>query len=874
MHVLYIVCGIYKANYTSVMQRNLYGKGRKKHPLKRVIDSSRREVVLDSPRKKSKSRSSSGPSSSSLDQALILTSSRPNSREINAKSLKSISAVSTSRFYEPPKTLFEKKYEQNLSKFLPTGSDSEFQVLLDLPLEGNDIEKQEELGQLNKKPRSENTGKVEIGNASDRFEGKDAPESEMEIEMSTQLLSLLCTEKPESADFHIAMLVRISDFFIKKAYSTVLDANDIQGTKTYYTYIKTALKSLLMLATRYNTRLNLDLELVVYLNIASLYFFETDNLDLADTYINRAISIANRNSLTKIAVTSELLYCQILEVSDPNLLQAFLSEKYSSYMKKNMTSIADLFALLRSTHVIVTSSTIGHVLLQSLSLQPDVQPNIKLLSSLYQADLHLYRGSPETAQELLHKMDPLKADAPAQFLAMCYLVQLSTYVQSNQIKKGKEFLQDVSDFITTQRKNDWPDWNEDGSVRMFLRQGETEIPFALQGLNSDEFVIMFYFLSGILFLSERSSFKKANKVFTTCLEIIELQLEELTQARPGARNFSLRLLTGKIVRLNYVRYSVYYYRIWVSFMEKNDFTGIKFLQQFINDFDVENFTKEELSYYKLLIPRFLYLTAIYFQATGDLAASKYYFTRVRQLCSSENTSKASHKISYLQRGLGIGCESMTPIDGNSELYMFATLHLLQITEYEIHSWSDSEKPQTKSNLGFSRNQLGDLYLDLSQALDTSTKTSSFKSFASFNLMFKLSFKVLSCIYLHQGFTNNSSHRDSTMMAEFEDLLKESPPRELISVLGTFVLYNMSLNLEHRKELLSLCLGRISDQDDNSKILMILLLREAISKKSEMDDLEERQLLQMKVQALEHSVQDKLARLQFGFKVNINSSTSA
>lgn len=839
------------------MQRNLYEKGQRKHPLRRVLQSTKREILLDAPRRKPKSRSSSRPSSSGLDNILILTSSRPNSRENEGKT-KKIAAVSTARFYETPKTLLEKHYEQNLSKFLPIASDTEFSPLLELGLESG--HKLEEID-MPDSPKVVESKKLEDSDQ----------EEEVKEEMSSELLTQLCADTGKGTDFQIAMLVKISDFFIQKAHSTVLDANDIQGTKVYYSYIKTALKALLILVKKYNTKLKLDLELVICLNIANIYFYETNNLELADAYINRAISLANRNSLTQIAVTSELLYCQILEESDSSLLEAFSTEKHSYYVKRNMHSIAELFGLLRSSHLLVTSSTIGHVLLQSLSVQPDVHPVIRMLSTLYQADLHLYRGCPQTAQELLQKMEVSQVKLPDQFLAMYHLVQLSTLVQANQIKKGREYVQHISEFISNQRKNSWPGWNEDGSVNMHLVQDETHVPFALRGLNSDEFVIMFYFLSGILFLSERSTFKKANKVFTSCLEIIELQLEELTQARAGARNFSLRLLTGKIVRLNYVRYSVYYYKVWLSFMDKNDFSGVLFLRLFINDFDEDNFTKEELSYYKLLIPRFLLLTAMYFQAQGDVTASKYYYLRVRQLCSSQNTSHTSHDISYLQRGLGIGCESMAPSDGNSELFMFATLQVLQITEYEIKSFSTSQNPDAKLKLAAGRNLLGDLYHDLSQALDSTTKTSSFKSFLSSNALFKLSFKVLSCIYLHRGFSNNTTIHDPSLVAEVEHLLKESPSGEFISVLGAYVLYNTSLNLEKRNELLTRCLGSVSDQDDNSKILKVFLLRELMGKESELDDSEECKLLQMQVEVLEQSVREKLKRLTFS--TNLSTQTA-
>lgn len=852
------------------MQRNLYDPGnRRKNPLKRVLASSKREVVLDAPRKKHRSRSSSRSSSSSLDQVLILTSSRPNSREgveNRSKSINPIASVSTSRFYEMPKTLLEKQYEQNLSKFLPTCPDTDFQPL-ELERCAEEATAKHDESDFSKEGSRDKELTHPPGPV--KLDSVDAPIEEPEL--TDKLLAQYCTDKAENSDFLIAMLVRASDFFMQKAHSSVLDANDIQGTKTYYSYVKTALKALLMVVKNYSTKLNLELELVICYNIAKIFFYETDNLDLSDAFINKAISLSNRNGLTKIALTSELFYCQILEVSDPNLLEAFLTEKQSTYLKKGMRSTADLFGLLRSTHLIVTSSTIGYASLQTLSIQPQVQPIIRILSALYQADLQLYRGSPLAAEDLLENLQITQIEGSDQFLAMYHLVRFAALIQSRQDKKARDYLQVVTRFIMEQRSNGWPHWNEDGSVNLHLLQGlesEPTIPFALQGLNSDEFVIMFYFLSGVLFLSEKSTFKKANKVFSSCLEIIEPQLQELTQARAGSRNFSIRLLTGKIIRLNYVRYSVYYYRVWLAFMDKNDFSGVKFVQQFINDFDEENFTKEELSYYKLLIPRFLLLTAMYFQAQGDLTASKYYFMRVRDLCCSKNANQVSHKISYLQRGLGIGCESIAAVDEYSELYMFATLHLLQIIEYQIKIYSSLEELEAKSKLSASRNFLADLYLDLSKAVDPkNTKSSSFKNFTSSNILFELSFKVLSCIYLNRGFTNKINNHDTALVAEFSAYLKNCPPNDSITILVAYVLYCLSLNLDQRNELLSKCLRTLADRDDNIKMLKLFFLREAKLKKSAADYLEEAKPLLLQIETLQESLQAKLRNAKFSASIS-------
>lgn len=807
------------------MQRGLYDQ-RKNNPLKRVLANSKREVVFDAPKKRS--RPSSG-----LD-VLILTS-RPNSLE--TRYFDQFAAVSTAQFYEKPKSQLEKQYEQNLLRFLPTFSDRDFEPLdSEGPGESGDVKTEEgaETAQESAKVSIVSTAETTAENLEKDGEVRTAKDESNSLQhvdptpaglFTEDMLSDLCCDKQANNSFYVAMLVKTADFFLEKAHSSVLDANDIQGTKVYYTYIKTALKALVMLA-RTPSKLNLQLEVLIYYNIAKIFFYETDDLRRADSYINKALALAARNNLVQMSVTCELLYCQILEVSDPKLLGSFLSEKVASYTARGMGDISDLFALLRSTHLMVEVPPTAHVALQALT--KTAQPTVRILSTLYEADLQLYQGFLSTAKELLSSLNVDSQVPPIR--AMYHLVMFASLIMSNH-SKAKKYMNTVSDFISTERASLWPDWHEDGSVSLTLTQGSTVVPFALQGLNSDEFVIMFYFLSGILFLTERSGFRKASKVFSSCLDIIDVQLQELTQAREGSRNFSIRLLTGKIVRLNYMRYSVYYYRTWLAFMYKSDFSGVDFLVQFINNFDEENFTKEELCYYKLLMPRFLLLTAMYLQSQGDLVASKYYFLRVRDLCSSENSVPST--ISYLQRGLGIGCEAMVPVGENSELYTFATLHLLIITEYEIdYSGSDKEK------MARSRNYLADLYRDLSKVKPAKSA------------VFDLSFKVLSCIYLNRAF--DKTKQDAGLVSEITAALEDCPSGTFIAILARYVLYRLSLNLDQRNELLGKCLRSISDRDDNGKMLKMFLLRESRAQNEA-----ETELLEMKMNAMAVVIDEKL-----------------
>lgn len=802
------------------MNRHLLDGRQKKNPLKRVLASSKREVVFDAPRKKSRLLLSL-----SLALVLILTS-RPNLAPVQ-KTPAIDRKVSPAKFYES-KSVLEKQYERRLKRFLPSEESSDF-----LPL--SEAEAPEN-----------GTNEVET-DVNEPVEVIAEPEEEEAVVELPIITPENIEEYTSSADFSISWLIHTSEDFIRQAHTSVLDANDIQGTKTYFKLIKLALKALHMLITKYRTSLNPALELVVYYELAHIYFSETENLEMADTYINKAIALSSRHNLVRSRIICEFLCSQILQTSNPNLVASYLVEKQTSYSNQGLHNISDLFALARVNNLLVTDAQTGLTTLQSICQRPGVHPIVRILSLLYQTSLNLYQGNPEDGALCISEVEKLLTpDHPPQLRAMCHLLKFAYYISANKAEKGKPYLEILSSFISLQRLGNWKGWQEDGAFETtvpIINDGEEEVPFRVLWLSSDEFVIMFYFLSGVLFLTTGASHKRTNKVFSTCLDIIGLQIEELTKAKQSTRNFPIAELTGKIVRLNYVRFSIHFYRVWLNFIVADDFTGVAFLQGFIKSFDEDNFTKEELCYYRPLIPRILYLTAIYFQAHGDLKAAKYYFARVKHM-SSSSQSLSGPEISFLQKGLGIGCESSLAKDHYSELYMFSTLHLLLITEYEMRL---AGKQQLKETTQL-RISLGTLYADLTLAAEE--KTSS-KTFVGSNVLFLLSFKSAECVFSNKGFVSMS--KESTLVPQIIELLDKVSDKPYIAVLATYILFRLSVNLEQSNDYFAQCLRMVSENDNNSRILSIFVLSEAQRKEIENMDPAKAELLGLRIEGLRQRV---------------------
>lgn len=803
-----------------------------KNPSKKLQAAARREFLL--------------PKSGLLSSSPRILTSRPSSV-----------VPATSSFYDRPKTGLERQYEQKVKQYLPVSTGSEFSVLSDNPGREN---KDGTLDTGTNETGTEGNGTKgsshESGNEcgiNETIESRaDIEESEPDTRRagaegesgSNECSSSLVPDEQSHLDpstFHTSMCLHMADVYLHAAHSNVLQANDIPGTKAYFTNIRLGLKSLLFLISK---QVDPALEASVCYKIAQIYFSETENIELADKYVHRAMSLARRHQLPDIRICSELLYAQILHQSNPLLLAPFLLERHSQYLAQGARGVADLFSLARVDSLVVSDPNAAQLALHWLC-GSETSSQVRILALLLQVNLHLYRGSPETCGSLLETVFSLIEESPPQVIAMAHLFRLAYLCHTDQ--NASAYVEVVSRFVSQQRKAQWDGWADDGFITLNLLAFSLQVPYRIQWMNLDEFVVMFYFLSGLLFLADPALAKKALKVFSACLEIINTQFEELTQAKPSVRRFPLRLLTGKIVRLNYIRFSVYYYKVWLGFVLKNDFSGISFLHGFIRDFNNDNFSTEELCYYKLLIPRILYLAAIYYHAHGDIAAAKYYFLRVKHLTSSAHHEPWQPETSVLQKYLGIGCEAISALDSHNEYNVFSTLHLLLISEYEIHTTTD--------NAAQIRGFLAQLYSDLAAA-------NSDRTFTGSSPVYLLTYKAVISTYQNRGFPLGQDRRNDSLGGDILELFKKVPKSGFLASFISYVLFRLSHNVNDRKRLFTECYKATSGKDDNSKILRLLLAQEERRSRSEIGDRDRIEQIDTKIEKLSHNIHSRLEFARF------------
>lgn len=706
-------------------------------------------------------------------------------------------------------------------------------------------------------------------------DGSGSGASDANLSAATLSATISSYFETERDDFMVNTLLQASDTFLSHAHSSVIKTNSIDGQQEYFKMIKLSIQSLLMLVKNYRQLLNPTLELMVYFKLAKIYFLESENISRADDYINKAISISTRNNLYKIKFISEFLAAQIIQKSTTtmtsnstdSLLSKYLDERMSTFKSLGLNVYVNLFQLLKISNLMVIDHSTGLVVLQSLCNDMTVDTGVKSLCLLYQSSMHLYRGSPEQALSILNKLQNMLSDAnfPVQLKAMYYLQLHLTYIQIANLKESKKVMQEISKLLLLEQENGWQSWKEDGSFEILqsIEGVSTIVPYQVSWMNSDEFVIMFYFLSGVNMIYEAHNGKnKSMRVFKKCLDIIEKQLQQLTGMLVlSERNFSIKDLTKKKIKLRFLQYSINYYQVLLNISSTPSSESLLLanwsyeLDDFLFKVKSNKFSSEELQYFQQFIPNVYYLFAIYNQFQGKLATAKQYFLKVLELKSERR--KQDFKISLAQFELGIGCNSLEGAGIFSEVYVYSLLHLLVILEYEV-SLKDAVINEETHKL---RNYIyGELAIAFSNQFSSTSN--------SFNLNFVKSYPHMQILYQ----VILSIYKQTTSMVPFElhnfqniDWENFSRNFPIIGGLASYISWVNSSDIDRRNEYYTSfhdITNKVSETSIDGKFLKIFLLRLMIEKqKSIGEEMEKISVLELQLASLVQQIQSRLELYQ-------------
>lgn len=814
------------------MHKYLFDSSRKRDmSLRHVEASSRREVVFQASQKRKKL------SSSRQSPVLILTSSQPGSSEEPRFSLPALT-MPAEEFYSKPKSLLEQQYERKVNEFVSLNQSDSF-----LPLESSPgPEKQDELQVAVDSP-------IEM------------PSQPKEALVLLDITPDLVKKSMQDADLQVGLLLHAAEKFLHLAHSIVLQCNDLSGSELYYSYIKLALKYLHILLKRYQPSLDPQLEAAIQMKLAEIYFTETENLDRAEKFVIASLAVTSRHNLDTQYIASDLLHYRILLARSDPILPNYFKERILYYASRKLNGALDIFSLLRAQWCLRAEPHLALNHLRSLNEGSSTESHVLVLGLLLEASLLMYRGDSLDAKPLLKAAATRISviGGPPQLRGLHLLLTLTYYINVGGFQKGKDVSKELSKFIGRQKRSKWESWSANGQVTISVeitKGREVEIQFAI--FNSEEFILLFYFLSGVLFTLSETSFHKAEKAYDTCLKMLDLRLQELTSNESNVSGFSTQNLCKIIIRLNSIRYSLLYYKTWLQIVANEDYSGIALIREFLRNFNDETFSDEELLNYRSVLDRFMYLNAIYHLSKGDIQGAKYHFMQVRERTSISNPTKMQTVLSLSQIDLNIGCEALLGKMNHNELHLYSSLHLLLICEYEMHLFSKNPEFSNieHTNVHSCRSLLSTLHSELSSDFNQVTLSGVCAS----EKWLRLTFKVISLVL-----ANKDLSASSLVFSEITDnhLLNDLHCPTYLKNILLYIKYQTSTKRDE-KNLIAKKLSDCSSKSAFLNHLRFLVLSDNIKDFNHSDNQEnmDTQIISLRDHLVRHGEALKLAHLSF------------
>lgn len=484
----------------------------------------------------------------------------------------------------------------------------------------------------------------------------------------------------------------------------------------YYKLIKAAIGCLLVVIKKYSHLLNSELEAMVYLSLAEIYFFETESTDLAGELVNKAILIADRTNLHKIKFQAEYLAAQVLFKEKSKLGLRFLDSKIEEYSRVDV-SLVLLFEFLKLKFNLATDPDRAFLIIKSI-LEKVTDPLSRQLALCYHLTYSLHAGDLSTSKSLISELETLSSERTIpQLQAFILLNTLWCSVLENETNLIKRSMSKVDLFVKSQKLTNWDNWSRDGKFTITmninvssspqLREDKIaiDVPYEVEWLSSSDCLFMLYFMSGVAYIPKGFDRKgRALKFFDACFSILQSQ-----EASLHSRSLKFQDHENAVLKARFMKIYLNYYQLLARF-NSNDWNidpqgKDQVLFQFVDDYDEGKCSSQELLVYHKLVTQILYLLGVYYHGKREYETAKNYYNRIRSHLKKSTFQLSPESwfmndpvlVSLYQIGIGLGGDAIELRSYKNEIYTYASVNLLIIISYEIKHSKEEELFLTLSN---------------------------------------------------------------------------------------------------------------------------------------------------------------------------------
>lgn len=640
---------------------------------------------------------------------------------------------------------------------------------------------------------------------------------------------------------------QLSDHFIKKAHMYVAKTKDSEVMGIYYKLIKIAISCLEILDTKY--KLNDYQRFIVYFKLAIIYFQETGTLLIGETYLRKATKLLRELGEVIDHLKCQLLLCQYLDKTKLKSLINYLNAEIQKYNDIFSTLIVECFELFKIKYYLVHNPDVALTLLTKISQQKNNDASgVKTYCLILSSNLQLYRGSPHVALDLIAKAERFIQKYKFDSLVLPgLLVKLAAFIQLN--KDCKSLIRQISENF-----NKYGKLHNDGQIELRVFISELSYTFNLKfdWLTTEEISIIIHFLTGVSFLKDSKN--KSQICFNKALK----NLHKI-QKYDKYHDLSIVDFNRRQQRLKYLKIYFNIYKTINNFI-LNDYK-IDPLNEFMQQTNQIEFDKEFSIIIQSVYPLIYYCFAMFYHHNADLQAAKYYYLKVIQLLGNNVVTTTTPEItenSFLQLFFGVPCQSVAPKGKFNELYVFATLNLTILLDYE-HGILKDKTPSYSIQLKHK------CLNDLEQAFKNSQSSNNTTN--AFNQNFTLNSDIMHITYnllLKVLFQKPIDLEFDTKLREMLEILGPNSAFAFFYILIMYLLDFRSLNnnsIDEQKHLLQNYQDKLKFDNDTEWICKLLALKSFMKYFKLMGDHDKSYLSQMQYEQCEKMLMTKFQFLK-------------
>ncbi|KAK9324099.1 cohesin loading factor [Lipomyces orientalis] len=447
---------------------------------------------------------------------------------------------------------------------------------------------------------------------------------------------------------HLVMFPAAQEYF-DKAHRQSTKLKYMEDVMTYYKLIATGTRCLEVVLKE---RIQPYVECIAALQYCEAIFTETKEFDAAEEVLNKAIVLAARNNLHDLKFSMLDLSIRMLATKNLKAAQKLLKSCLREADTIGIASWSYTFQYLSASLYFYADDYTGATNTLK-SLYSCSSNELRYMAFLTSALVALRQNNPSHARDCIGQAVQCETDYSRQYIpqlvVMRLILETITTILLGDVAKSEAKLKAVHDCLDGQVQDQsgrWTAWNDDGTFFLFLppgSDGKTYLPLKFRWWSQPEVYVMSYLISGIVSVHSSWDKKKSSKYFSEGLHVIateiagndspEAPLMTITQAAHRVDFYA----TAKCYILFYTCLERFVRGDWSS-------EGLQAL--------VDAAKSVPSGTVSTIYPLILYISGLYFQATGKLRSALEAYALIRRIQPqhSELSMMASLSMIIIYRG--------------------------------------------------------------------------------------------------------------------------------------------------------------------------------------------------------------------------------